>query len=221
MADYLTTDWNHKIKTNPVANLILNSNNSGRKIQIQKRKLQNLADIDVYRGEFFNFGNRDGEPVWLTENEYNYMQRLGNQKSSLLKDMSVDKKYALRETWMAPLLEQQERERMKKIRLAERIAREEAKKYGYTGQALKNHIADAIKYMQWNYPDEELKEELKEAISYYFNAKARSVYAELKASRAAAKLGLRILPDDLQGEVGEALIGLFEKELGNLLEKAL
>ena len=69
--------------------------------------------------------------------------------------------------------------------------------------------------------DQELKEELKEAISYYFNAKARSVYAELKASRAAAKLGLRILPDELQGEVGEALVGLFEKELGNLLEKAL
>ena len=69
--------------------------------------------------------------------------------------------------------------------------------------------------------DEELKDELKEAISYYFNAKARSVYAEMKASRAAARLGLRILPDDLQGEVGEALVGLFEKELGNLLEKAL
>ena len=69
--------------------------------------------------------------------------------------------------------------------------------------------------------DEELKDELKEAISYYFNAKARPVYAELKASRAAARLGLRILPDDLQGEVGEALVGLFEKELGNLLEKAL
>ena len=67
----------------------------------------------------------------------------------------------------------------------------------------------------------ELKEELKDAISYYFNAKARSIYAELKASRAAARLGLRILPDELQGEVGEALVGLFEKELGNLLEKAL
>ena len=69
--------------------------------------------------------------------------------------------------------------------------------------------------------DEDLKSELKEAVSYYFHAKARSVYAELKATRAAAKLGLRILPEELQGEVGEALIGLFEKELGNLLEKAL
>ena len=80
---------------------------------------------------------------------------------------------------------------------------------------IKTYIRDKVE------ADQELKAELKDAISYYFNAKARSVYAELKASRAAAKLGLRILPDELQGEVGEALVGLFEKELGNLLEKAL
>ena len=42
-----------------------------------------------------------------------------------------------------------------------------------------------------------------------------------KATRAATRLGLRLLPDELQGEVGEALIGLFEKELGTLLDKAL
>ena len=47
------------------------------------------------------------------------------------------------------------------------------------------------------------------------------MYAELKATRAATRLGLRLLPDELQGEVGEALIGLFEKELGTLLDKAL
>ena len=49
----------------------------------------------------------------------------------------------------------------------------------------------------------------------------RSVYAELKASRAAARLGLRLLPEEMHGEVGDALIGLFEKEIGTLLEKAL
>ena len=42
-----------------------------------------------------------------------------------------------------------------------------------------------------------------------------------KQPRAATRLGLRLLPDELQGEVGEALIGLFEKELGTLLDKAL
>jgi hypothetical protein len=90
-------------------------------------------------------------------------------------------------------------------------------------EAVRDMVKDEIKtYIREKVDaDEDLKGEIKEAISYYFNAKARSVYAELKASRAAARLGLRILPDELQGEVGEALVGLFEKELGNLLEKAL
>ena len=81
-------------------------------------------------------------------------------------------------------------------------------------EAVRDLVKDEIKtYIREKVDsDAELKEELKDAISYYFNAKARSIYAELKASRAAARLGLRILPDELQGEVGEALVGLFEKE---------
>ena len=80
---------------------------------------------------------------------------------------------------------------------------------------LKSHIRNKVE------ADPDLKAEIKEAVSYYFQSKARSIYAELKATRAATRLGLRLLPDDLQGEVGEALLSLFEKELGNLLEKAL
>ena len=80
---------------------------------------------------------------------------------------------------------------------------------------LKTHIRNKVE------ADPDLKAEIKEAVSYYFQSKARSIYAELKATRAATRLGLRLLPDDLQGEVGEALVSLFEKELGNLLEKAL
>ena len=80
---------------------------------------------------------------------------------------------------------------------------------------LKAHIRNKIE------EDPDLHAEIKEAVNYYFQQKARSVYAELKATRAATRLGLRLLPDELQGEVGEALIGLFEKELGAMLDKAL
>ena len=80
---------------------------------------------------------------------------------------------------------------------------------------LKTHIRNVID------EDPDLKAEIKEAVGYYFQGKARSVYAELKASRAATRLGLRMLPADLQAEVGDALVGLFEKELGTLLERAL
>ncbi len=80
---------------------------------------------------------------------------------------------------------------------------------------LKSHIRSKVDQ------DPELKQEIKEAVAYYFHTKARTIYAELKATRAATRLGLRLLPDDLQGEVGEAIVSLFEKELGALLEKAL
>ena len=80
---------------------------------------------------------------------------------------------------------------------------------------LKSHVRQKID------ADLELKEEIKEAVAYYFHSKARSIYAELKATRAATRLGLRLLPDELQGEVGDAIVTLFEKELGALLEKAL
>lgn len=80
---------------------------------------------------------------------------------------------------------------------------------------LKAHIRQKVD------EDPDLKAEIKEAVAYYFHTKARTVYAELKATRAATRLGLRLLPDDLQGEVGEAVVSLFEKELGALLEKAL
>jgi hypothetical protein len=69
--------------------------------------------------------------------------------------------------------------------------------------------------------NEELKAELKEAVTYYFNAKARSLYAELKATRAAARLGVQLLPDDLQEEFSAALVTLFEDDLVNLLDRAL
>ena len=44
---------------------------------------------------------------------------------------------------------------------------------------LKTHIRNKVE------ADPELKAEIKEAVSYYFQSKARSVYAELKATRAA------------------------------------
>ena len=90
-------------------------------------------------------------------------------------------------------------------------------------EAFRDLVKDELKAYIKNVIDEdpELKEEVKEAVSYYFHTKARTVYAELKATRAATRLGLRLLPDDLQGEVGQAVVSLFEKELGTLLEKAL
>ena len=105
MADYLTTNWNHKIKTNPVANLILNSNNSGKKIQIAHRGLRRLDDVgkNAAGGHIRNLGTILGEPVWLTENEYNNLLRSGNKNVLELANMSADHKAILRDRWRTPL----------------------------------------------------------------------------------------------------------------------
>jgi ribonucleotide reductase alpha subunit len=90
-------------------------------------------------------------------------------------------------------------------------------------EAFRDLVKDELKALVRSKIDDdpELKAEIREAVAYYFHSKARSIYAELKATRAATRLGLRMLPDELQGEVGDALVTLFEKELGALLEKAL
>ncbi|RZD46331.1 MAG: hypothetical protein CXT69_00310 [Methanobacteriota archaeon] len=90
-------------------------------------------------------------------------------------------------------------------------------------EAMRDLVKDELKnYIRSRIDDNpELKADIKEAISYYFNAKAKTLYAELKASHAAARLGIALLPDELQGEVGNALVSLFEKELGNVLDRAL
>jgi non-homologous end joining protein Ku len=69
--------------------------------------------------------------------------------------------------------------------------------------------------------DSELKAEIKETVKYYFNAKARSLYAELKASQTAARLGISLLPEDLRDEASGALVSLFERELGEVLERVI
>ena len=52
---------------------------------------------------------------------------------------------------------------------------------------LKAHIRNKVD------EDPELKAEIKEAVAYYFHTKARTVYAELKATRAATRLGLQLI----------------------------
>ena len=51
MADYLTTNWTEKIKTNPVANLILNNNFVKYKVgslnEVRQIKVRNGKDIKL------------------------------------------------------------------------------------------------------------------------------------------------------------------------------
>lgn len=90
-------------------------------------------------------------------------------------------------------------------------------------EAARDLVKDEIKgYIKQKIDENpELKGELKETIENYFEAKARSAFAEVKASRSALKLGMNLLPEEMQHEFAELVMNMFEKELGELLERAL
>lgn len=84
-------------------------------------------------------------------------------------------------------------------------------------------VRDEIKrYIQAKLEEnQELKDEIKDAVKEYIEAKAKEVHATLKLAKAGAKLGLSLIPEDMQKEMSKEFISLFEKELGEIIAKAV
>jgi len=105
--------------------------------------------------------------------------------------------------------------------------REQVRQFVMTEDLVLDAVRDLVKDELKDYirqridSNEDLRDELREVVTYYFQAKARSLYAEVKATRAATRLGVQLLPDDLQEDFTTALVSLFEKELVNLLDRAI
>ncbi|MEM4728569.1 MAG: hypothetical protein QXH42_02245 [Thermoplasmata archaeon] len=66
-----------------------------------------------------------------------------------------------------------------------------------------------------------LRDEIKEAISMYLEARGRQVFAALKLGVAGARLGLELLPPALKKDVSKELMAMFEKELREILARGL
>ena len=96
MADYLTTNWNHKIKTNPVANLILNSNMPSKLYYVRKKGIDNVADITRNRD-----GGRTVSRGWMTENEFfDFLRQEQRPSKHFLQSMRRDDKINIYNRWM-------------------------------------------------------------------------------------------------------------------------
>lgn len=66
-----------------------------------------------------------------------------------------------------------------------------------------------------------LKAELKHAIEEYLEAKLKEWYATLKLAKASAKLGLDLVPERLRKELEKELVGIFEKEVSELVKRTI
>ncbi|MHB8586627.1 MAG: type I restriction enzyme endonuclease domain-containing protein [Thermoplasmatota archaeon] len=89
--------------------------------------------------------------------------------------------------------------------------------------ALRDLVRDEIKRRMREELDKspQLREELKDAVREYYEAKVHEAYATLKFAKASAKLGVNLMPDNLRDELGRELQTVLEKDVAGILEKAL
>lgn len=90
-------------------------------------------------------------------------------------------------------------------------------------EALRDLLRDEVKRRMREELDRspDIREEMKEAVRMYFEAKVHETYASLKFAKASAKLGVNLMPRELREELGRELASVIEKEVGALLEKSL
>ncbi len=66
--------------------------------------------------------------------------------------------------------------------------------------------------------DPELKNEIKDAVGLYLEAKAKQIYAAMRLAKASAKLGISLLPPNIKDEMSKELVAIVEKEFVKLLD---
>jgi len=67
----------------------------------------------------------------------------------------------------------------------------------------------------------ELREEIKETISMYFESKARQAFALVKLTKCGAKLGLELIPSGLKADLSREVVSLFQEEISTIIAKGL
>jgi hypothetical protein len=90
-------------------------------------------------------------------------------------------------------------------------------------EALREVLKDEVKFhiQQELEENPELKEELTDAVQMYFEARVRENYASLKLAKASGELGVQVMPEELRDELGGEFVTLIEREVTQLLDKAL
>ena len=82
---------------------------------------------------------------------------------------------------------------------------------------VKDEIKRHLKEILNKHPD--IRDEFRDAIRLYFEARLKQAYAGIKMAKTSAKLGLELIPDDLRESFAQEFMKIFEKEITSVLEK--
>jgi adenosyl cobinamide kinase/adenosyl cobinamide phosphate guanylyltransferase len=88
-------------------------------------------------------------------------------------------------------------------------------------EALRDLVKDEIKHYVRQKINEnpEIKQELKEAVADFIDAKMRETYAIIKMGKCVAELGIQIVPAEMKEKLGKDVASLLEKEMSGVLDK--
>jgi len=88
-------------------------------------------------------------------------------------------------------------------------------------EALRDLVKDEIKHYVRQKINEnpEIKQELKEAVADFIDAKMRETYAMIKMGKCVAELGIQIVPAEMKEKLGKDVASLIEKEMSQVLQK--
>lgn len=90
-------------------------------------------------------------------------------------------------------------------------------------EAARELIKDEIKRVIRSKLDEhpELRDEIKESINMYLEAKARQAFALVKLTKCGAKLGLELIPPGLKADLTREVVSIFQEEISQMIAKGL
>jgi len=86
-------------------------------------------------------------------------------------------------------------------------------------ELIKDEVKRVIRAKLEEHP--ELRDEIKEAISMYMEAKARQAFALVKLTKCGAKLGMELIPAALKADLQKEVVSLFEHEISSIMDKGL
>jgi|SRR5271157_1874955 hypothetical protein len=88
-------------------------------------------------------------------------------------------------------------------------------------EAVRDLVKDEIKRYIRQKIDENpaIKNEMREAVAMFIDAKAREAYAVIKLGKCAAELGIQAVPPDMKAKLGKDLASLVEKEMTQVFDK--
>jgi hypothetical protein len=92
---------------------------------------------------------------------------------------------------------------------------------GLVTAAMRDLIRDEIKeYMRAKLEeDQDLKKEIKEALNMYMESRAKELLATVRLAKAGTKMSFALLPENLKEDIKEEILGMFEAEIAEFLER--